>query len=191
MKKFIYILLVAMLFVCAEKSTATEPYETMKVGLQFHRNVNQNRFHDYWHPPQGLGGFIEFPFYAGQIAAGIDVIPYHSKTQETTNVSTTLFYLSWGIDIALLPKLSWYNGTSFGDNFMVFEDEIRDGFKYESEIALMFTSKLEYRITKNASVFITSRYFHLLTHHRIDLIYAGLGTSYSFSTPQWIKEFLE
>ena len=191
MKKYNHILIFIIIIIHVHMACGTEPYRTMTFGAYHIRNINHNLFHSYWKAPDGWGGFIELPFYVGKIDAGVDVIPYHAKQPTTSDVSTTLFYAGWGIDFMLLPKFYWYNGLSFGDNFMVFEDETRDGFKYESEIALMYSSKCKYNISKNISVFVSGRYFYLLTHHRIRLFYVFFGTGYSFNTPQWIREFME
>ncbi len=191
MKKFNYIVIFIILIIYVQNAGGTEPYRTMTFGFHHALNTNRNLFHNHWKEPHGWGGFIELPFYIGEISAGADMIPYHAKKTTISDVNTILFYAGWGIDLMNLPKFTWYNGASFGNNFMIFEDETRDGFKYESEIALMYSSKLEYQISKNVSVFMSGRYFYLLTHHRIRLFYVCFGTGYSFNTPQWIKDFLE
>lgn len=191
MKKFNHIIIFITIIINVHIVYGADPYRTMTFGFYHIRNTNHNLFHTYWKAPHGWGGFIEVPFYIGKINAGIDRIPYHAKNPDVSNVSTTFFYAGYGIDFTLLPKFIVTNGIAFGNNFMIFEDETRDGFKYESEIALVYSSEVEYKISKNVSMFISGRYFYLLTHHRIRLFYIGAGSSFSLNTPQWIKDFLE
>ena len=176
------------IFLYAQKP---EPYETLETGLKYIKNSNRNLFHKYWEPMSGFGGFLEMPYYFGNIKAGINVFPCYAKKSGISNFQIAYVYAGWDFKLLLFSRIGWYNGVSIGNNRMDFDDEDYGGFEDESEFGITYDSRLCFPINKNLFVNLSGCRLLIFTHKRIRLTFLSAGFSYSFTSPRWIQEFMK
>ncbi|MCK4305039.1 MAG: hypothetical protein KAY24_12445, partial [Candidatus Eisenbacteria sp.] len=103
----------------------------------------------------------------------------------------TYFALGWGIGCRLPLSLSWQNGISVGSFRMSFDDEqTESATRNEQELALGLRSSLQCPLGKRWSLDFSGQYLAVMTHVRIQHLLVSVGVSRSFTTPQWLEDFL-
>jgi len=167
------------------------PFEKIKIGIQYTNNFNRNIFHNTWHPSGGIKGFFETPFYFGRTQFGLRIMNFKTKDLNIPEFSSWFVYAGWGVEFKTLRLLKLYTGLNIGSFQMDFEDEdIEEGLVSESELGIEFMVRLSFQILKNANLNIEGSYLRIFTNIKIDLLYVSAGIDYSFSSPDWLKDFL-
>jgi len=165
------------------------PFEKIKIGLQYTNNLNRNVFHDTWHPSGGIKGFFETPFYFGKTQIGLRLMYFNTNDFDIPEFPSWFVYVGWGMEFKALRLLRFYSGLNIGSFQMNFED-INPGLRSESELGIEFMVRLSFQILKNANLNIEGSYLRIFTNIKIDLLYVSAGIDYSFSSPDWLKDFL-
>jgi len=195
-RAFKFLLLITIL-VCvfynypAVSKENSDAFTNIKLGLNFIKNTNNNVFHEYWAPDQGVEFYGQMPFYFGQIEGGIHFVPYENRAAVPEFLSF-YYYLGWGETLKFLGPVTWYNGLRIGNYNMNFDDSnINETQRSESELCVGLQSKIRYSIFSNFEVELSAIYLKVFTYKRVELAFISAGLTYGFSTPQWIREILE
>jgi len=192
--KFISLLTILINVFCSYPTLAqdnSDAFTTMKLGIDFVKNSNDNLFHEYWVPGQGLEVYGQMPFYFGQIEGGIHFVPYENRVTVPEFLSF-YYYLAWGESLSFPKHFSWYNGSRIGSYNMKFDDtKINETQRSESELCFGLQSKISYLILCDFEVELSAIYLKVFTYKRVELAFISAGLSYHFSTPLWIREIFE
>lgn len=193
--RFIFMIMILIMSpgsgVTESRAQSDQAFKCTTLSLQGFYNTNANEFHQFWHPGQGLGIAVTFPFYLGQFMAETNALEFHGRNSSITDFRTFQIYAGWGQSVTILPRVKWLNGIALGNNFMVFAaGDASRGVKTESEFGLTLKSQLDYFIGPNWSVTAGLQRQLLFTYKRIRLTFVSLAFSYSFNTPHWLKEFM-
>jgi len=181
-------------FVYAQGS---RPFDSLEIGLQYTVNINRNVFHDFYEPGKGIEGFVETPFYYGDIQAAIQVFSHSAKKKDKIQGFQAIFTnMKWGKQYSLPYKVRWFTGIGIGlyaflPNNPTWSDPYNVVHFTETELGAGLNSCLVYTIYQNWTMRLGGSYNRIFTYKPIDLIYLSAGIGYSFGTPKWMQIFLE
>ena len=204
LKKFVVIFTIKLMtlfgpilqngFVYAQEKGA---FDSLEIGFQYIANINRNLFHDFYEPGKGVEGFIEMPFYYGDIQVAIQVLSYSAQEKDSVQDFEGLFtHLKWGKGYTLPYGVRWLAGIGVGlyaflpDNQTLLAPSRLAHFT-ETELSTGFNSYFSYPISKNWAIRLEGSYQRIFTYKPIDLAYFSTGIGYTFATPKWVKAFLE
>jgi hypothetical protein len=182
--------LASTLVVPALTAQRLQPFDSLELSFQVAVNINRQELHDYWRSYPGVSIGATTPFYYGLVQVGIQAHPFTSIDADLYDFSSVFIYLGWGIKLSLLSRISWLNMLRVGNNAMIFLDPHREN-NMESELGTGMVSSLSYRFSRSWAICLAGIYNTLYTYKRINLGYLSLGMNYSFSNPEWLREFLE
>jgi len=166
------------------------PFDSLDIGFQYVLNTNRNTFHEFWNPGKGYEGCLSTPFYFGDVHVGIQLFSYSSRTRALPGFESIFIYSGWGKSWMLPSRLTWFNGISVGSNIFIFEN-IEGYGKHESELSTGIVSRLHYPVSNRCNLTLAASYRTIFTYKPINLAFLSLGTTYSITTPKWLKVFLE
>ena len=194
---------------------AQEPqaFDSLQIGLKYTANINRNIFHDFYEPGKGIEGFVEMPFYYGDIQTAVQVLSYSAKKKglpsspslrsrvnsakgEVQGFHGIFTHLKWGKQYSLPCRMGWFTGIGIGlcaflPNNPTWSDPYEVAHFTETELSASLNSHLSYPIYQNWTMRLEGSYNRIFTYKQIDLAYFSIGIGYSFATPKWIKVFLE
>lgn len=167
-------------------------FETLNITLNFVSNTNRDTFHEYWKSSGGIEALVESPFYYGNIQSGIHISQFSGKKPDIPGFSSMFIYLGWGKDIIHPFNLIWFNGFRVGMFYMHFDEEkANENMRRENELGFSLNSRLQHQIMKNWFISLSGYYTVIFTYKRIYHAHVAIGAGYSFTTPKWLREFLE
>ncbi len=167
------------------------PFDSLKIGLSYAVNTNRNDFHNFWKPGPGADGFLETPFYYGDVLLGIRVIHYASREDRIPEFLSIFVYTGWGKTWLLPYELDCFTGFSIGSDQMIFGGDHHLGTKYESEFGIHLNSRLSCPLYGKWRANLSGGYTVIFTKKQIRLTFFSAGISRSIEMPGWLKEFLE
>jgi hypothetical protein len=188
----LYFLFLFFPFILAAQ-TNTPAFENFSLGINYQSNINRNDFHNYWLSDGGVEANFSTPFYFGETQLGIIYVPFSAKSDEQPDYTTLLIYLQWGYKIDLPLNFSVTPSLFTGIYQMNFDDfdlEIDPGLLSERELAAGINALLSYSFLNDWNFTLQLSYLNVFTYKRIQLFNLGLGISKTFSSPQWLKDFL-
>jgi len=186
---------------------AQEPraFDSLQIGLKYTANINRNIFHDFYEPGKGIEGFVEMPFYYGNIQAAVQIVFYSAKKKvmpsneakgKVQGFHGIFTHLKWGKQYSLPCRMGWFTGIGIGlcaflPNKPTWLDPYEVAHFTETELSASLNSYLSYPIYQNWTMRFEGSYNRIFTYKPIDLAYFSIGIGYSFATPKWIRVFLE
>lgn len=170
----------------------TNAFSNVKFSINFIKNKSTDALNRYWDGPKGLEGEIQMPFYLGNIQGGARYIPYKEKAINFHNFSSYFIYLGWGYEFKLPYDCSFYAGIKVGGYRMsVHDDSLSDELKFENELAAGLRTYLAFNIYADCSLNLGADYTKVYIYKKIELFVLSAGISYSFQSPEWLKDFLK
>lgn len=170
---------------------APSAFSTLKLSLNYVSNINNNQFHQYWHPGQGANFGVQTPFYWGDVQAGLQYVP-HKKRTGSPSFESYYVYLGWGYSLHLFRNMHWLNALQAGNYYMDFDDpDINVTQRQESELGIALYSALSLRLYKQLYGYGAVRYLKVFTHKRLELTYLSIGVAFVLETPAWLIEVLK
>jgi hypothetical protein len=171
---------------------ARKPFDTITLTVQVVGATALGSFTDYWDPLPGGRVDVVTPVHAGIARAGVHVFGHDAVDPTVPAFGSVYAYLGWAYEWKLPLSLAGAAGVEMGVAYMLFDDESTDSAREaETELGFGITSQLAYAFTPCWSVLITGDYRQILTYRPIEYVFYGVGLSRTFSTPGWLKEFLE
>ena len=201
MRRLIFASLI-LLFPIASFAQSTGPdsrklYIDANTGLQ----LADNAFTQTWSALPSLQINIRPPFYSGQIEAGLRYMRFlgDAPTRTNSNFHSFFFYLGWSYPVQVTSRFQIGPTLRFGNTLMIFDEpEIFESDPHrfvtdtaEIEFAYELALRNQYRLSDNWHVHATISYNRTLTEFPIPLSMLSAGVTYSFSSPSWIKKFLQ
>jgi len=195
MKKYfiLYISLLIFLSNYISAQSNSEAFESFSIGIDLLANVNSNQFHEYWDSKYGVEGFFSAPFYFGYIQLGASYMSFTGKSSSQPNFKSYLFYLQWGYKFVLISNFDLFINALIGIYQMNFDESstvVSPGQLTEREFSAGLSTSLTYSISNSWRININARYIRIFTHTQINLIFISAGITKSFSSPDWLKDFL-
>jgi len=176
-------------------ASATEPFDSLEVGVLGVADVGSSEYHDYWQQGRGAELFAQTPFYSGSMRLGLRYLINDSQPDQTVPDSKSIYiYLGWSMfeyEIwreHLIAEL----GLGVGMNQWRFSaDPSQTGNENEMEAATEVYGRARYIFAQRWSLNTSVRYQTLYTRRSINTVFVTLGLSRAFSMPGWLKGFLE
>jgi len=199
MKKIIFLCFILLLNKGLIASINNSPFESLSLSMELLKNVNNNDFHYFYESKNGLKTSITTPFYWGNIQASLKLIPFVDIGDYDANILIIQPNIKWGKNISLSDNVTWFNSAGLGINIFYFSDKTFSSIdeiiffieKTESEIGFIYTSILGYSLNQKIHLNLDISNDIIFTYKKINLLYVGMGMSYSIKTPNWIKLILE
>lgn len=173
-------------------SDTHKPFETITATVDVVGSAALGSFNDNWGP--SVGGHVEFatPVYAGIARAGAHLFNHNAVNPAVPAFQTAWVCLGWTYEWRLPLRLAWGAGVEMGVAHMVFDDESTPRAREkETELGFGVTLQLAYAFTPCWSVVFTGEYREVLTKRPIEYVFYGVGLGRRFTTPRWLKEFLD
>jgi hypothetical protein len=174
------------------KSQAEESF--IHISLKLTNNFIENDFHEYWKPKPGLNSEFSFDYSVGELGVGLGFMRFDKNIESTKGFYGLDYYFLY----KHLPKLTECLDLILKFNVGIYEFRFDDdgtlqssAERVEREFAIKIESGLSYEFYNLWKAELTTSYSHIYTNKKIELIYFNLGIVKSFSTPEWLKEFLE
>lgn len=155
---------------------------------------NKNEFHKYWNPSIGVGGEFSFDHSIGKMGAGLSLMRFDKKIISTKSFYGVDYYFLYRRFVNVIHDLNFVLGFDAGIFEFRFDDDndIRGtAEQVEREFAIKLVSGFSYELGNTWNAEITTSYNHIYTKKKIDLFYIKFGVAKSFSSPEWLKEFLD
>jgi len=180
--------------VLVSTASASEPFDSLEVGILGLADVSDTDYHNYWQ--RGVGGeiFAQTPFYLGSTRLGLRYTANSAQPNAGVPDSNNFFfYLGWSLlEFEMIRTRAFADlGISLGINQWDFEDETDPGLQEEAEIASEIFGRARLVFARRWNANVSLRYQTTYTHKRINVVYATLGVSRSMSMPGWLRGFLE
>jgi hypothetical protein len=171
---------------------ARRPFDTITIAVQVVGSTALGSFDDNWDP--GAGGRVELstPFYTGLAQAGLHVFGHDAIASTASEFGSAYLYLGWMYEWKLPRRLAWAAGARMGVVYMMFDDVSTPSSRLtETELGFAVASEWAYTFTSHWSFVLDAEYRKVLTRQPIEYLFAGVGVGRTFSTPRWLREFLE
>lgn len=169
----------------------SEAFDYIKLTAEIAESKTSNFFTSIWSIEQGAAGEVEFPFYYGNIKAGLMHTQFFGKSQKNPDFTGSYIFLGWGKEIFLPLSFSIYAGGKAGSFLMNFQDESLNAYeRNESELAAGAEGRLNLYITKNFILYGSAEHIAVFTQKKIELLLVKAGISILIDSPNWLKEFL-
>lgn len=191
MCKHLLILFLLLLAFCSTNLKA-EPFDSSTITLNLISNINSNDFHNFWEPKTGFEINGSSNFYAGFLELGFNYNKNRSISNDQPDYTSIFSYIGYGLKYQFTKSISNYSSIRIGNYFMNFDDpNIHAELKSEHELGIGFNTSLQYSFSKNYAFNLSIQHYKIFTNKRIYLWSVAAGINYSFSTPKWLKEFLQ
>jgi len=192
---FLSLVLILIVYPGAQSLLAVEnqkPFSTIAIRISGAHNSNRNTFHEFWEPELGAELLLETPFYLGDIQAGIHLYSYSGRDSYQPDFKSVYIFIGWGLGFRLFQGIQWYNGLQLGSYQMYFDDsDIDESQVLESELGVGLNTRFDFNLTNSWSLRLGAAYLHVYTKKPLELIMITAGVSYTFDTPEWLKEILK
>jgi len=170
------------------------PFSTLEVGVGYLTNANHNRFHEFYETGSGIEASVRTPFYYGDLQVALQSVSFSTRSEEAAQDFNTIGAdIRWGPSLALPYRLS--AAVGFGAGFYAFlpDNPSLGGFAHhtETELSAALFAQLRYPLTQKWALNTELTLTRLFTFRHIDLAYVSMGLAYRFSTPCWLRTFLE
>ena len=189
----LYILILVFFPNYISAQNKSKSFESFSIGINILSNVNSTQFHEYWDPKYGAEGFINTPFYFGNIQLGVSYMPFKSRSSNQPDFKSYLFYLQWGYTFNLISNFELSINGLIGIYQMNFDENstaVASGQLTEREFSAGLSTSLSYTFFNSWRINLNANYIRIFTHTRINLIFIAAGITKSYSSPDWLKDFL-
>lgn len=172
------------------RGEVTVPFSSIQLAIQIVNSGNDQTLQRYWTPEKGIEAVIITPFYWGEIHAGGQARSFSGTDTRYPDYKSISPFLGWGLSTALPYKINGYLGIRVGFNQMIF-DTLSGFQRGESEVSATINATVTMPISSRWTARLTVGRETTFTFKRIRLMQYTAGLGYTFSTPAWLKGFLE
>jgi hypothetical protein len=150
---------------------------------------------NYWSSRSGFEANLSAPFYIGRLQTGLIYLPFKKRSENYPDFNSFLFYAQWGYKFDLPFKFIISIDALTGIYQMVFEESayvsISQGEIAEREITMGLASTIGYEIISTWNLTLSFSYLRIYTSRKIDLLNISFGLRKTFTSPDWLTDFLE
>ncbi len=186
----VVILIITGHYHAQEKSTNAFSEFTIEAG--YTNNLSSGDIEEYWESGNAAAFSISTPFYFGTVGIGIDASIFESKLKGRPDFKTFFINLSWMKGIRLLGFSQLNAGVKVGSYNMLFDDNNLTEFESnESELAVSAIAQYDTEVVEELRIYLRPEFLTVFTNKRLKLFIITAGLSYTFNSPQWIRDILE
>jgi hypothetical protein len=176
----------------AQQGPSTKAFSEIMIGGNFVWSKSSDDLDEYWNSDNGLDGFIQTPFYAGDIKIGFTYIPFKGKDGYHPDFNSYYINLGWKENLYFSSSISMNVGAKIGSFMMSFQDDTLSAFRtQESEIGIAAEAGFKFGITQEIDLRINANFLTVFTNRRIKLFSLFAGVSYAFISPKWMRVLVE
>jgi hypothetical protein len=169
-----------------------EAFDTICLGINTSYLSFDRQFRRFWHSQSGGAIFVALPFYAGTIQGGIDFQSCKSLDKGQPDFNTLIGYVQWGERLCIAESFTALLSGQVGLARMSFAQKNEQAvFLTEHEIAFAADLTLSKTFYHTWQLQCGTGFHSICTHHQIHYYSLSFGVGKSFTTPLWLKEFLE
>jgi hypothetical protein len=154
-------------------------------------STGDDDFQEFWDP--GFGGELAVltPVPYGFLELAAHPFANDPKQDDLPRIRTLGTYLGWGFDVSLPAHVILRAGARTGVFWMLYDETASTTGKDENEIAVGGRASLQYALTPALGIQAGARFVHVLTKKEMDFFFLGGGLAWTFTTPDWLRGFLE
>jgi hypothetical protein len=189
------IILSLLLFYPRLHAQNNEAFESFNIGSNYIYNVNSKTLNDFYSTGSGFELYFSSPFYFGNVRTGFSYLPFSGRSEIYPDYNSFFISIQWGYGIELPLNIIFSLNAITGINLLEFDKSelllISPGEFSEIEFFSGLNSELSYRVFGGWHINISTSYLAIFTNKEINLLNISFGISRSFTSPKWLKEFLE
>jgi hypothetical protein len=171
---------------------AAKPFDTVTLTVHVARSAALGSFAELWDSSPALRIDAATPVYAGIAQAGVHVFAQRALDPDVPDFDCVHVWLGWAYRWDFPRRVSFAAGVDAGVSYMMFDDEATArARKEETELGFGVDSRVAYAWTPAWSFVLSGTYRKILTRHPVEYVFVGVGVGRVFSTPRWLREFLE
>jgi hypothetical protein len=155
----IIIILTGFVSLSARQGSSPKAFSEILIGGNFVWNGSMGELDEYWNSGTGADGFIQTPFYAGDIKIGFTYLPFTGKDEYHADFNSYYINLGWNENLFLTNSISLNIGAKIGSFIMSFDDDTLDEFRtQESEIGLAAEAGIKYGLSSAINIHINAEF---------------------------------
>lgn len=176
----------------AQQEPSTKAFSKIIIGGNFVWNSSIGDLDEYWTSDNGLDGFIQTLFYAGDIKISFTYIPFKGKDEYHPDFNSYYINLGWKENLNITNDISLNVGAKIGSFMMSFQDDTLSAFRnQESEIGVAAEAGIKFGVSSAIDIHFNANFLSVFTSRRIKLFNLFAGVSYAFTSPKWLREIAE
>jgi hypothetical protein len=185
-------ILLVIAFPGSPLSAQTQAFESITPTLAVTGIAASNDFGNHWSSAPGIAATIESPFYAGHAELGIDFMTFDARDPAVPGFSARYLFVGWGLEAKPMARLALKQTLRLGTYAMHFDAaSLPASARNESEMALDLVSRVAWRAAGPWQLSVSGQYRTVLTDPLIRHLYLSAGISRSFTSPEWLRDFLD
>jgi hypothetical protein len=176
----------------AQQGPSTKAFSEIMLGGNFVWSRITGDLNDYWDSEYGVDGFIQTPFYAGDIRISFTYIPFKGRDGDHPDFNSYYINLGWKENLYFSNSISMNVGAKIGSFMMSFQDDTLSTFRnQESEIGVAAEAGIKFGVSSAVDIHINADFLSVFTSRKIKLFSLYAGVSYAFTSPKWLREAVE
>jgi len=176
----------------AQQGSSAKAFSEIVIGGNFVWSTSTGDLNEYWDTDNGVDGFIQTPFYAGDIKISFTYIPFKGKDGYHPDFNSYYINLGWKENLNFTNSISLNVGAKIGSFMMSFQDDTLSAFRnQESEIGAAAEAGIKFGVSSKIDININANFLSVFTSRRIKLFSLYAGVSYAFTSPKWMREVVE
>ena len=174
-----------------DESTTRRTFSTITLEGTALAGAGDDDFEDFWDP--GFGGEIAVltPVPHGFLELAAHPFANDPQQEGLPRVRTLGTYLGWGFDVSLPVHLLFRASARTGVSWMLYDATADLPAQDENEVAVGGRASLQYSLSSAFAIQAGMRATRVLTNKEIDFVFVGGGLAWTFSSPDWLRGFLE
>lgn len=184
--------LIGIVPLSAQQVPYTKAFSEIVIGGNYVWNGSIGDLDEYWTSDHGVDGFIQTPFYAGDIKISLTYIPFTGNDAYHPDFNSYYINLGWKENLYFSNNMSINVGAKIGSFMMSFQDDTLSTFRnQESEIGLAAEAGFKFGVSSEIDIQINANFLSVFTSRRIKLFNIFAGVSYAFTSPKWMRKIVE
>ena len=180
---------------------AQSVFSTFDVGLSGDVIINNNSLLDNWSPTGGAVLEARSPYYAGEMEAGVRYVYFSEDQFDNSGFRSIFLFIGWSYPVSIVDRLTLSPGFRLGNHFM-WQDNSKEYFaepggdpfvfhRNESEFAYEVQLRAAYKLTNRTNLQLSTSYNRTAIQIPLSLVYAEVGLSRTFNTPDWLQKLVK
>ncbi|HLS47827.1 MAG TPA: hypothetical protein VK012_04865 [Gemmatimonadales bacterium] len=180
------------------RAHAPAPFSTIALSVAGVEQAGGNRELDAWDPNPGIELRALFPFYAGSAEIGFHQQTFASRLPGIPGFRGRFIFAGWGWDVRAMRPLRPLRplrlrvGLRVGMYDFQFDDASLPPYsRNENEIATSLGVEAGWTLGNGWEVVAAGRGRMVMTEPRMRQVVLAAGLGRRFTTPAWLREFLD
>ena len=176
----------------AQTRSSAAPFETLDLGLTLLGDLAAGALQGRWSPGPAVGLGVTMPFYLGRVETGLQYAHPSARRDVVPGFRSLLGYVGWGGGRDLGGGFTAGGGLRVGIMAMRFDSDTIPGFRRsESELGVATRVALRWMPHRTWFTEVALSYQSVLTTPRMEQVFLSAGVGRRFTTPEWLRDFLD